>query len=85
MSGPRRDALELRDRMPHGLEQALHLVVLPLVERHLDPGVPLGFEQAHAIDRHALALDPDAAPAAAPASRRRGRRGPWPGRHAGTS
>ena len=59
---PEGDAPELGDRVAHGLQHALHLVVLALVQRHLDPRVVVGLEHPHAVDGHQLALHRHAAP-----------------------
>ena len=52
---------QLRDRVPHRLEQPLHLVLLALVERHLDPGVVVGLDDAGAVHGHEVAFHPDPA------------------------
>ena len=57
LRGPMRHAPQLRHRVPHRLQQPPHLVVLALVQRELQPGVVLGLQHAHAVDRQPIALD----------------------------
>jgi hypothetical protein len=56
------DTPELRDRVAHRAEQSFDLVVLPLVQRHLDPGMSVDRDQTDLVDHQELTLHPDAPP-----------------------
>ena len=79
VTGPKATRRSLETGWPTASSNPLHLVLLPLVQRDLDPGVTVDVDQAHAGRPRASRPRPGRRAGGGRGSRRRGPRGPWRG------